>query len=201
MDILILVLAALAGLAFLNLQQQKKRVALLSQHLGPYQIEAMMEKLTQGYLRALGEADAFRRDQIWELLVAAEFSIVRQFNRFTQDFAKVDAAAARVSTLPIALPWAERWWPGASFDLREAFRIHAKGIAEAAANHANQSPRDKAFTLTAELFLMQHTCHWFCRSRGIASARLLRRHQTRHDQVLAAVAAPTRRAYAELTGL
>jgi hypothetical protein len=201
MDILILVLAAFAGLAFLNSQEQKKRIALLSQHLGQYQIEAMMEKLTAGYLRALEETDDFRRDKIWEVLIAAETSIVNQFNRFTQDFAKVDAAAARVSTLPIALPWAERWWPAASFDLREAFRIHAKGIAEAAANQANQAPREKAYTFLAELFLMQHTCHWFCRSRGIASARLLRRHQTRHDQVLAAVAPPTRRAYAELTGL
>ncbi len=201
MDILILVLAAFAGLAFLNSQEQKKRIALLSQHLGQYQIEAMMEKLTAGYLRALEETDDFRRDKIWEVLIAAETSIVNQFNRFTQDFAKVDAAAARVSTLPIALPWAERWWSAASFDLREAFRIHAKGIAEAAANQANQAPRERAYTFLAELFLMQHTCHWFCRSRGIASARLLRRHQTRHDQVLAAVAPPTRRAYAELTGL
>ncbi|MCW5669191.1 MAG: hypothetical protein KIT86_05980 [Hydrogenophaga sp.] len=201
MDILTLALAVLLGLAFLHSREQKKRIALLSQHLGPYQIEATMEKLTQGYLRALGETDAARRDQIWQWLVTAESSIVSQFDRFTQDFAKVEASATRVSTLPIALPGAHRWWPGAGFDLREALRIHARGIAEAAANHANRSPRDKAYTLTAELFLMQHTCHWFCRSRGIASARLWRRHQTRHDQVLAAVDPLTRRAYGELTGL
>jgi hypothetical protein len=201
MDILILVLAVLAGVAFLNAQQQKQRIALLSRHLGQYQIETLMEKLTQGYLRALGEDDPARREQIWSMLISAERSLVAQFNHFAQDFAKVDASQTRVSRLAIALPWANRWWPGASFDLREAFRVHAQGIAQAADNEAQRSPRDKAFTLSAELFLMQHTCHWFCRSRAVASARLMRRHQTRHEQVLAAVTPPTRQAYGALTGL
>lgn len=201
MDILILVLAIFAGIAFLNAQEQKKRIALLSQHLGQYQIETLMEKVTQGYLRALGEDDAERREQIWSLLIGAESALVSQFNRFAQDFAQVDATAARVSRLVVALPGANRWWPGASFDVREAFRIHAKGLADAAATDAQRSPRDKAFTLSAELFLMQHTCHWFCRSRAVASARLMRRHQTRHEQVLQAVTPATRRAYGELTGV
>ena len=199
MDILILAMVVATAIAFFNAQQQKKRIALLSRTLGQYQIEALMENLTQGYLRALGEDDAERRDQIWSLLTSAETAIADQFGRFTHDFSKVDAASARVSKL--ALPWASRLFPSASFDLREAFRIHAQGIADAVANRAQRSPRDKAFTLSAELFLMQHTCHWYCRSRTIASARLLRRHQTRHEQVLASVAPQTRRAYGALTGI
>jgi len=50
------------------------------------------------------------------------------------------------------------------------------------------------------LFLMQHTCHWFCRSKTVASARLLARHKTSYAQVLAAVAPQTREAYIRLIG-
>ena len=201
MDIFILALAVALGIVFFNAQDQKRRIALLGRYLGQYQIETLMENLTQGYLRALGESDAERRDQIWSLLTSAESSIADQFSRFAADFAKVEAASARVSTLPLALPGATRLLPHFSFDVREAFNIHARGIADAVANRAERSPRDKAFTLSAELFLLQHTCHWYCRSRNIASARLLRRHQTRHEQVLTSVSPQTRQAYKELTGL
>ncbi len=199
MDILILAMVAATGIAFFNAQQQKKRIALLSRVLGQYQIEALMENLTQGYLRALGEDDTERRDQIWSLLTGAETSIAEQFGRFARDFANVDAQAARVNRFP--LPLLTGLLPQGSFDAREAFKIHARGIAEAVANEAQRSARDKAFVLSAELFLMQHTCHWFCRSRATASVRLLQRHQTSHEQVLASVSPATRRAYTELTGL
>ncbi|MGE0351484.1 hypothetical protein [Hydrogenophaga sp.] len=199
MDILILALAVASCVVFFNAQAQRRRIALLGRHLGRYQIEALMENITQGYLRALGEDDPARRDQIWSLLNGAEASIAEQFGRFASDFAKVDTASARVSRLPLA--WASQLFPSAGFDLRDALRIHARGIADAAANQAQRSPRDKAFLLSAELFLMQHTCHWYCRSRATASARLLRRHQTSHAQVLAAVSPETRRAYAALTGV
>lgn len=200
MDILLLALALLVAIAFLNAQEQKKRIALLGHHLSQYQIETLMEKLSDGYLRALGEDDPQRREQIWSMLVTAEQAIAQQFQRFASDFGRVQASRARISTLPLALPGASRWWPGASFDAREAFRLHASGIAEAAARQ-DVPLRDKAFTLSAELFLMQHTCHWFCRSRTVASARLMRRHQTRHEQVLAAVTPRTRDAYRALTGV
>lgn len=199
MDILTFTLVTFAVIVFFNLQDQKRRIALLGQHLGQYRIEALMEELSQGYLRALGEEDPQRREQIWSLLRGPENAIADQFNRFAAAFSRVDETAARVSKVP--LPWASRLWPGASFDLREAFRIHAQGIADAVANPAERSPRDKAFTLSAELFLMQHTCHWFCRSRTVASARLLKRHQVSHAQVLASVSPRTRSAYAELTGV
>jgi len=66
------------------------------------------------------------------------------------------------------------------------------------ANEANRNHRDKAFMLTAELYLMQHTCHWFCRSKNVASARLLAQHKTSYQQVLESVSGNTRRAYQKL---
>ncbi len=199
MDILLYALATFAVIVFFNTQEQKRRIALLGQHLGRYRLEALMEELAQGYLRALGESDPQRREQIWSLLTGSENAIADQFKRFAAEFSRVDEASARVSK--IALPWAARLFPSAAFDVREAFRIHAQGIGEAVANTGQRSPRDKAFTLSAELFLMQHTCHWFCRSRTVASARLLKRHQVSHAQVLDAVSPATRRAYGALTGI
>ncbi|MGE0100387.1 MAG: hypothetical protein AB7S86_18760 [Hydrogenophaga sp.] len=199
MDILIFTLVTFAVIVILNAQEQKRRIALLGQHLGRYRMEGLMEDVVQGYLRALDEEDPQRREQIWRLQAGSEAAIADQFNRFASEFSRADEAAARVNK--IALPWVGRFFPATTFDLREAFRIHARGIADAVANPSERSPRDKAFTLSAELYLMQHTCHWFCRSRTLASARLLKRHQVSHAQVLAAVSPATRRAYAELTGI
>ena len=50
----------------------------------------------------------------------------------------------------------------------------------------------------AELFLMQHTCHWFCRSKTLTSARMLMRHQTPYTQLLASVSPETRQVYGAL---
>ena len=57
-----------------------------------------------------------------------------------------------------------------------------------------------AHMLLAEILLLQHSCHWYCRSYTIASARLLARHQTRHEQALQAVSETTRAAYLALVG-
>ena len=45
---------------------------------------------------------------------------------------------------------------------------------------------------------MQHSCHWFCRSRAVASARMLARHKTSYAHLLACVAPQTRAAYQAL---
>ncbi len=74
----------------------------------------------------------------------------------------------------------------------------AQGLAATLRNDEGLSTRDRAFRATAELLLFQHSCHWFCRSRSVASARLLARHQTAYAQVLAAVAPATREAYRRL---
>lgn len=200
MDIFLLATLIATGVFVLNAKQQRQRVVLLASYLGNYQIEKLMENLTEGYLRALGESDPERREQVWSLLRTTELQLSEQFTRFTADFTRVDAALARVSTLPLALPYADRWLPSASFDMRQALAIHAQGIERAVRNESGLSLRDKAYTLSAELFLMQHTCHWFCKSRAIASARLMARHKTPHTQVLASVTPATRAAYSALLG-
>ena len=200
MDLLLLTLLLSTGGYIVNAHQQRKRIALLAHHLGHYQIEKLMETLTQGYLRALGESDAERRDQIWTLLHISEVQLSDQFNRFAAEFARVDAPLARVSRLPVGLPFALQLFPSASFDMRQALAIHAQGIARVVRNEAQRAPRDKAYTLTAELFLMQHTCHWFCKSRSVASARMVARHQTPHAQLVASVSPETRAAYTALIG-
>ncbi|MGE4329724.1 hypothetical protein [Diaphorobacter sp.] len=198
MDVFLLGALIAIGLYLLNAKQQRRRIALLASHLGHYQIEKLMENLTEGYLRALGESDPERREHIWNLLRTTERQLSEQFTQFAADFARVQPAQARVSTLPLALPLADQWLPQATFDMRQALQLHAQGIARAVRNEAGRSTRDQAYTLSAELFLMQHTCHWFCKSLPVASARLLARHQTSHAQVLAAVDPATRSAYQAL---
>lgn len=200
MDIFVALMLIAFSAYTLSARAQKRRIALLGSHLSKYQIENLMESLTEGYLRALGEDDAERRAQVWSVLATAETVLSEQFNRFVLDFAKVDEADARVSRLPLAVPYATWLFPRATFDMRKALSMHAHAISSAVANRANQSQKDKAYTLSAELFLMQHTCHWFCRSKAVASARLLARHKTTYAQVLAAVAPQTREAYNALTG-
>ena len=195
MDILLLALLLSIGIFVLNGKQQRQRIGLLASHLAQYQIEKLLENLIEGYMRALGETDPARRQQIWDLLRTTELQLSEQFGQLATEMARVDAALTRVSTLPLALPFADQWWPSASFDLRQAFKIHAEGIERAVRNDAQRAPKDKAFTLMAELFLMQHTCHWFCKSKTVASARMLARHKTPHDQLVASVSAETRNAY------
>ncbi|RYX95163.1 MAG: hypothetical protein EOO28_12155 [Comamonadaceae bacterium] len=198
MDIFSVALVVAVIVFVLKTREQRRRIALLATHLGQFQIEKLMETLAEGYLRALGEKEALRRNQVWAQLDSSEERLVGQFSRFAMGFAKVDEADTRVSTLPIAVPYADRLLPSLTFDLRKALQIHAEGFANTAANTGQLSPRDKAFRMSAELFLMQHTCHWYCRSKAVASARLIVRHQTPYEQVLASVSPETRAAYGKL---
>lgn len=198
MDVFLIALFIAAGLHLSKARYQAARIALLGSYLAPFQLEKLMENLTQGYLRALGEADAERRAQIWALLASTEDTLVGQVQRLAQSLPKDGPEQLRVSTLALALPYADRLLPSATFDLRAALQLHAQGIATVVRNSAGLGPRDKAFMLSAELLLLQHTCHWFCKSRTVASARLLARHRTPYEQVLAAVSPATRRAYQQL---
>ncbi|MDM0021575.1 hypothetical protein [Variovorax saccharolyticus] len=200
METFTLVTLIVIGAYFVNAQQQRRRIALLGSHLGHFQIEKLMENLTEGYLRCLGEDDPERREQIWRLLDTTEEKLSGQFDSFAAEFAQVGEQEARVSKLPLALPFAQQLLPGASFDLRQAFAIHARGIAGVMRNERQRPPKAKAFMMSAELFLMQHSCHWYCKSKTVASARLLARHKTSYEQVLDAVSPETRKAYGELTG-
>jgi hypothetical protein len=132
------------------------------------------------------------------MLGQAELTLNAQLQAFVVEFDKVDAAAARFSTLPLGLPFALQIFPGSSADLRVLLHVHAKGIDALVRNEAGLAQKDKAFTLTAELLLLQHSCQWFCRSKAMASSRMMARHRTPHAQLLASVSAQTRHAYQQL---
>lgn len=195
-----LLIGALVAFGFwaIRSREQGRRIALLGSHLGKYQIEKHMEALTQGYMRALGEGDAPRRQQIWDLLASTEQELCRQFTRLAADFSRTPEADARVSRLPAYFPFSARLLPRATFDMRAALAVHARGINNAVAGDRHASPRDRAFAVSAELFLMQHTCHWFCKSRLVASARMLARHKTSYEQLIASVTPTTRAEYRAL---
>ncbi len=193
MDIFALAILMAFGTYALRSKDQKRRIALLGSHLQQYQVEKLMEQLADGYLRALGETDPERRNQVWNLLASTEDVLDEQFQAFATGFAKESEVATRVSKLPF--PFADQVVPKASFDLRKLLAVHAHGIHRLAGAHADVSAKAKAYTLSAEMFLMQHTCHWFCKSRAVASARLQMRHQTTYQQVLSAVSPETRQAY------
>ena len=194
MDLLIF-MALLLGVLIVKNREQHQRIQLLGRHLARYDIEKVMEGLTEGYLRALGEANPQRQAQVWSFLATQEEKLCAQFQSFVAELVREAELPTRVSTLAVALPFAARLIPAATFDLRQALRVHAQGIADAVENRDGLSQKDKAYTLCAELFLMQHTCHWFCRSKSVASARLLGRHKTAYAQVLGAVSPRTRHAY------
>lgn len=202
MEILLLV-AVLAVAAFvLKNREQQRRIALLGEALGKYQIEQLMQNLIDGYMRWLSEDDVERKAQIWGVLEGTEQALAGQFSNFAREFQKVDAPLAQISKLPLAIPFAQQLLPGwRLFDARKAFAIHARAIEDNAQNVLGLNLKAKAFMMTAELFLMQHTCHWFCRSKTVASARLMARHQSSYEQALAAVSPQTRAAYRELTGV
>tara|TARA_R110002049_G_scaffold246873_1_gene420975 strand:+ start:805 stop:1410 length:606 start_codon:yes stop_codon:yes gene_type:complete len=200
METFALFIALALGAYILAWKAQQQRIALLGGHLQNYRIEKLMADLNEGYMRALGEESPQRREQILELMQSNEASLSSQFSRFAAEVAKVDAEAARVSRLPGLIPFADRLFPGATFDLRKALDIHARGIAKVVENTDNRESKDRAFVLSAEMLLMQHTCHWFCKSKTVASARLMARHKTTHQQVIDAVSPETRRAYLQLIG-
>jgi hypothetical protein len=193
LEILSLLMLAGVTLHWLNTQSRRQRTALLASHLQPFQIERLMQQLTEGYLRALGEPDPLRQAQIWQLQESAEQQLARQFEEFARAFAQLPAPQAR--SLKLALPGIDKVLPQASFDTRRVMQIHADGIARAVRNEAGLPVRDKAYTLMAEMFLMQHSCHWFCRGKTIASARMLAQHKTHYEQALQGVSSPTRQAY------
>ena len=186
-------------------RNERERVQRLALHLQPYEIEKLMQTLSEGYVRALGENDVQRRLSIWHLLEPAERKLAEQLQRLAHDFGQLPAEQARIIALP--LPWLmdvpARLWPQFlgrhSVDMREMLRLHARGMARAV-EARGASPSARAYTVLAEMLLMQHSRHWFCKSRTLASARLLARHQSSHQKVLESVDAATRADYLALTG-
>lgn len=188
-------LLLLLAVQILNRRGQRERTALLAQHLQPYNIEQAMEQLTTAYMRALDEKDPERQHQIWQLQAPTETRLAEDFVSLATSFSRLAPPLAR--TPKVAIPHLEKLVPQASFDMRRALAIHAEGIGHAVRN-TSLSEKDRAFLILAEMLLMQHTCHWFCRSRTVASARMLARHQTSYDKALASVSAHTRNDYLKL---
>ncbi len=194
------IIAAILAIAALvaRRQQERQRIALLASYLEPFEIAKLMASLSDGYMRALGEQDPQRQQQVWDHLRTQELAMCEQFDQFAVRFGGAPAEQTRVSKLAWAIPWAHRLFQAATFDARKAMSIHARGIHAAVHADPQLSSRDRAFTLSAEMFLMQHTCHWFCRSRSVASARMWVRHKTGYQQLIDAVAPETASAYRAL---
>ena len=197
--VLLLMVAAFSAWQFKS-KNQARRMALLDGFLGRYQVEKRMENLIEAYLSALEEKDPERRARLWTMLALSEQQLCGQFRRLAADFSAVDEADARVSKLPAFLPETDRFFPANTFDMRRALVVHAEALERAASNAQGRAPRDKAYTLSAELLLMQHTCYWYRHSKAAASARMLARHQTPYQQLLASVDPETRQAYLAVIG-
>jgi hypothetical protein len=193
MEFLSLLFISAMGIHWLNLQGQRKRTALLAEQLRPYQIEKLMSQLTTSYMRALGESDAERQRHIFQLQEQAEQQLAADFRVLAREFAQLPAPVSR--GLKLALPFIDQLSPKVCFDMRRLLEVHAQGIERAVDNREGLSDKARSFRMMGEMFLMQHSCHWFCRSKTIASARMLAQHQTRYEQALGAVSPETRRAY------
>ncbi|PUE58009.1 hypothetical protein B9Z45_06680 [Limnohabitans sp. 2KL-17] len=193
MEFLSLLLILATGIHWLNTQGQRKRTALLAEQLRPYQIEKHMEQLTGAYMRALGETEPERQLQILQLQEQAEQQLASESQNLAREFAKLPAPLTRA--FKVALPFIDQLSPKASFDMRRMLEVHAEGIQRTVNNLQDFSPKERSFRMMGEMFLMQHSCHWFCKSKTIASARMLTQHQTRYEQALDGVAPETRKAY------
>ncbi|MBP8186205.1 MAG: hypothetical protein RSB86_03805 [Comamonas sp.] len=182
--------------------EHRRRVRLLGAHLAPTQVEKLMGGLIEGYMRALDEKEPERRKQVWDILSNSEKTLADQLQRLATSFSQENAQDTRVSTLPLALPYFDRLIPSHTFDMREALKMHAKAVRDACApDDVDLETRKRmAFTMTAELLLLQHTCHWFCKTRTIASMRLMARQKTSYEQVMKSVSASTLSAYQRLIG-
>ena len=174
---------------------QRTHIALLGGHLAGLQLERHMETLTQGYTRAIREDSEPRQLLVLETYEQTERAVAAQVQRLADALQKESRQAASMGTLPFCVPYVERFLPALSRDFRDLVRIHAAGMRHVVDNGEQWAPKDRAYHLSAELYLFQHSCHWFCKSRSIADARLMMRHQVNHQKVLESVSAKTRSAY------
>lgn len=186
-----------AGAAFLVVrrQYQQARIGLLGRHLAQYQVEKHLKTLHEGYMRALREDDLVRRAQIWELFAPTEKALATQVQQMAAGVEREPEQLTRIAKTAVCIPYLERFFPAATRDFRALMRIHAAGIAHAVENPGQLSAQDRAYQLMAEMLLMQHSCHWYCKSRNVANARLMVRHQVDYAKVQDSVSPQTRSSY------
>lgn len=195
MNLTTALMMALVAWVLLRVRYQREHIALLGRHLASFQLERHMETLTQGYLRAIYEDTQSRQLQVLETFAPTERAVAGQLESLSQALQQESHLRTRMGTLPFCVPYLERLLPALTRDFRALLHIHAAGVRHVVDNVGNWSPKDRAFHLSAELFLFQHSCHWYCKSRSVADARLTLRHQVKHQKVLESVSPPTRAAY------
>jgi len=195
MDIALILLIAIAAWQVLRVQYQRTHIALLGNYLASLQLERHMETLTNGYTRAIHEKEETRQTQVLETFAQAERTMAAQVQSLADAMRKESSQAASMGTLPFCLPYIELFLPALTRDFRELLRIHAAGLRHVVDNEGGWDMKSRAYHLSAELYLLQHSCHWFCKSRTVADARLVMRHQVNHQKVLESVSNTTRAAY------
>ena len=196
MEIVFILLTGIAAWWLLRVQYQRARIALLGNHLATLQIEKHMETLTQGYIRAINEDSDTRQLQVLETYAQAERVVAAQVQSLADRMRNESEKATKMATLPFCLPHAERLLPDTMLrDFRALLQIHANGLRHVVDNEERQDAKTRAYCLMAELYLLQHSCHWFCKSRTVADARLMMRHQVNHQKVLESVSSVTRLPY------
>lgn len=195
MDIALILLLIALGWQILRVHYQRAHIALLGRHLASLQLERHMETLTEGYTRAIHEEAETRRLQVLDMFAHTERAVAAQAQSLAEAMQKESRQTASMGTLPFCLPYAEQFIPSVTRDFRELLHIHAAGLRHVVDNESGWDANSRAYQLSAELYLLQHSCHWFCKSRTVADARLLMRHQVNHQKVLESVSEVTRSAY------
>ena len=191
-----LILLVVAGVwIVLRGRYQRSHIALLASHLSELNLERHMETLTQGYARAIGEESESRQLQVLETYHQTENAVASQVRRLAESMQREDRQATSMCASKICIPYAERFLPAITRNFVDLLNIHAAGLQRVVANEEGLALKDRAFHLSAELYLFQHSCHWYCKSRTVADARLLLRHQVDHQKVLDSVTSKTRDAY------
>lgn len=195
MDVVLILLLIALGLQILRVRYQRARITLLGKHLVSLQLERHMETLTEGYTRAIHEETEARQLQVLDMFAQTEHAVASQAQSLAESMQKESQEDTGMSTLPLCIPYAERFMSATTRDFRKLLHIHAKGLRYVVDNEEGLDPKSRAYHLSAELYLLQHSCHWFCKSRTVADARLQARHQANHQTVLKSVSAVTRSAY------
>jgi hypothetical protein len=194
MDIAITLIMFAVAWQAVRIRYQRERIALLGRHLAKLQIERHMETLTQGYTRAIHEQDESRQLQVLATFAPTEQAVAAGVEALARSMQDENPQATGMGPFRFCLPYAERFL-SATRDFQALLRIHSVGLRHVVDNPAGWDPKTRAFHLSAELYLLQHSCHWYCKSRNVADARLLMRHQVDHQKVLASVSETTRSAY------
>lgn len=200
MDIALILLVIIVVWQIARARYQRSHIVLLGRHLADLQLERHMETLTQGYSRAIQADSESRQLQVLETFAATERSVAAQVHALANAMQKEDPQATRVNMVSFCVPYIERFLPAMTRDFRELLHIHAKGLRHVVDNVEQWDPKTRAYHLSAELYLLQHSCHWFCKSRTVADARLMLRHQVNHQKVLESVSHVTRSAYLRWQG-